>query len=180
MQNDDIREDSAKTDAEEASVENTAEECLNDDKNSDNELEKLHEEIGRQKDQYLRLAAEYDNFRKRSQREHDSLYKEAKASTIETLLPIADNFERAMSVGGDEESFRKGIEMIFTQWNDVMAKLGVKAFGEEGDEFDPNIHHAVMQSDDEDAEENTITQVLQKGYKIGDKIIRAAMVAVKQ
>lgn len=143
------------------------------------QLEEMKTQLDEEKEQHLRMAAEYDNYRKRTQREREGLYSDAKALTLTSLLPVLDNFERAMTGGGQEEDFRKGIEMIFTQLNEVLQKLGVESFCEVGEQFDPNIHNAVISSADDAAEENSITQVLQKGYKLGDKILRPAMVAVK-
>ena len=146
----------------------------------DAEIEKLKKELDEQKELYLRLAAEYDNYRKRTIRERDDIRSDARAGTVEAMLGVADNFERAMKQdSGSHEDFRKGIEMVFNQWREILGKLRVEEFGAVGDEFDPSIHHAVIQSDDEEAEENSITDVLQKGYRMGDKIIRPAMVAVK-
>ena len=129
-------------------------------------------------DRYLRMAAEYDNFRKRSQREKDSLYTDARAETVEKFLPVYDNLERALKQETADDAFKKGVEMTMTQLTGVFEKLGVTAFGEAGESFDPAEHNAVMHCEDESAGENTIVEVFQKGFRVGDKIIRFAMVKV--
>lgn len=142
--------------------------------------EKLQAELNETKDQLLRVAAEYDNFRKRSQREKESLYSECKSSVVNDLLPVIDNFERCVAPGEDTsyEDYKKGVELTYKQFGEALKKLGIEAFGEVGDAFDPNLHNAVMHTEDENLPENSISNVLMKGYKLGDKIIRAAMVAV--
>ena len=129
-------------------------------------------------DRYLRMAAEYDNFRKRSQREKDSLYTDARAETVEKFLPVYDNLERALKQETVDEAFKKGVEMTMTQLTGVFEKLGVTVYGEAGESFDPAEHNAVMHCEDESAGENTIVEVFQKGFRVGDKIIRFAMVKV--
>ena len=141
--------------------------------------EKLQKELAEKSDQLLRIAAEYDNFRKRSQREKDALYVDCKASVIKELLPVADNFDRIFANPDITfEDYKKGVEMTFKQFETVFKDLKVESFGEEGEEFDPNFHNAVMHSEDENLGENVITNVFAKGYKIGDKVIRPAMVSV--
>lgn len=141
--------------------------------------EKLQKQLEEKSDQLLRIAAEYDNFRKRSQREKDALYVDCKASVIKELLPVADNFDRIFANPDITfEDYKKGVEMTFKQFETVFKDLKVESFGEEGEEFDPNFHNAVMHSEDENLGENVITNVFAKGYKIGDKVIRPAMVAV--
>ena len=141
--------------------------------------EKLKKQLAEKNDQLLRIAAEYDNFRKRSQREKDALYVDCKASVIKELLPVADNFDRIFANPDITfEDYKKGVEMTFKQFENVFKDLKVESFGEEGEEFDPNFHNAVMHSEDENLGENVITNVFAKGYKIGDKVIRPAMVAV--
>lgn len=141
--------------------------------------EELQKQLDEKNDQLLRTLAEYDNFRKRSQREKEALYAECKASVINALLPVADNFDRIFAnPDGTLEDYKKGVEMTFKQFSDVFKNLGIEAFGEVGEEFDPNFHNAVMHTEDGSVGENTITNVLVKGYKLGDKIIRPAMVAV--
>ena len=141
--------------------------------------EKLTAELNETKDKLLRVMAEYDNFRKRSQKEKEMAYGDTKASTIAEFLPVYDNFIRAMSAEAtDLDSFKKGIEMIFNQYGETFKKLGVESFGEKGEEFDPNIHNGVMHIDDENLGENVISEVYMKGYKMGDKVIRHATVIV--
>lgn len=141
--------------------------------------EKLQKQLAEKSDQLLRIAAEYDNFRKRSQREKDALYVDCKASVIKELLPVADNFDRIFANPDITfEDYKKGVEMTFKQFENVFKDLKVESFGEEGEEFDPNFHNAVMHSEDENLGENVITNVFAKGYKIGDKVIRPAMVVV--
>ncbi len=139
----------------------------------------LEKELAAAKEAHIRTLAEYDNFRKRSAREKESTWLEAKASCLGELLPILDNFDRALGVtDSDFESYKKGVEMIYQGLTETLRKLGVEAFGEEGDEFDPNFHSAVMHIDDESLGENVLAQVFSKGYKIGDKVLRPAMVKV--
>lgn len=141
--------------------------------------EKLTEELAAEHDRLLRVMAEYDNFRKRSQKEKEQAYGDTKASTIGEFLPVYDNFIRAMSAEAtDLDSFKKGIEMIFNQYGETLKKLGVEAFGEKGEEFNPNIHNAVMHGEDENLPENSISDVFSTGYKMGDRVIRPAVVKV--
>ena len=130
-------------------------------------------------DQYTRLAAEYDNYRKRTAKEKETIYQDAKTDTVKAFLAVYDNLERAVKAGGDDDSpHKKGLEMIFQQYKDVLTKMGVTEMEALGQPFDPNIHNAVMHTDDEAFEENTIAEVFQKGFKISEKVIRFAMVKV--
>ena len=129
-------------------------------------------------DSYLRLAADYDNFRKRTVKEKEQSYGNGKADAVEKLLPVYDNLERAMNQPTEDAAYKKGVEMTMTQLVAILNGLGVEIFGNVGDAFDPNIHNAVMHTEDENAQENTITQVFQKGFKMGEKIVRFAMVQV--
>lgn len=141
--------------------------------------QELEKQLAEKNDQLLRLAAEYDNFRRRSQREKDDLYKSSKAMVVAELLPIIDNFERAEKNPTDSLcDYKKGMEMTYSQFLEVIKKLGIETFGETGDSFDPNIHSAVMHVEDEKLGENVIAQVLSKGYKLGEKVIRSATVSV--
>jgi molecular chaperone GrpE len=141
--------------------------------------EKLTAELNETKDKLLRVMAEYDNFRKRSQKEKEMAYGDTKASTIAEFLPVYDNFMRAMSAEAtDLDSFKKGIEMIFNQYGETFKKLGVESFGEKGEVFDPNIHNAVMHGEDDELPENSISDVFSTGYKMGDRVIRPAIVKV--
>ena len=129
-------------------------------------------------DSHLRLAAEYDNFRKRTIKEKDAAYGNGKAGAVEKLLPVYDNLERAVNQPCTDEAYKKGVEMTMTELVNIFTGLGVEIFGNVGDEFDPNIHNAVMHVDNEELGENTISMVFQKGFKIGDKVVRFAMVQV--
>ena len=142
------------------------------------EVNPWEEKYNQEHDSYLRLAADYDNFRKRSQKEKEQSYGNGKADAVEKLLPVYDNLERALNQETADEAYKKGVEMTMTQLVSILEGLGVEIFGNLGDTFDPNIHNAVMHTEDENAEENTITQVFQKGFKLGEKIVRFAMVQV--
>ena len=131
-----------------------------------------------ERDAHLRLAAEYDNFRKRTTKEKEASYSGGKADAVEKLLPVYDNLERALNQPTEDEAYKKGVEMTMNQLVSIFAGLGVEIFGNVGDDFDPNFHNAVMHTEDEAFGENTICQVFQKGFKLGDKIIRFAMVQV--
>ena len=171
-------ETAAKAENKKVKEEDKKEEEVKEEKKESNE-EKLQKELAEKSDQLLRIAAEYDSFRKRSQREKDALYVDCKASVIKELLPVADNFDRIFANPDITfEDYKKGVEMTFKQFENVFKDLKVESFGEEGEEFDPNFHNAVMHSEDENLGENVITNVFAKGYKIGDKVIRPAMVAV--
>lgn len=136
------------------------------------------EKYNQEHDSYLRLAADYDNFRKRTVKEKEASYGNGKADAVEKLLPVYDNLERALNQPTEDEAYKKGVEMTMNQLVSIFTSLGVDIFGEKGDTFDPNIHNAVMHIEEEDTPENTITQVFQKGFKLGDKIVRFAMVQV--
>ena len=136
------------------------------------------EKYNAEHDSYLRLAADYDNYRKRSLKEKEQSYGNGKADAIEKLLPVYDNLERALQQPTEDAAYKKGVEMTMTQLVGILSGMGVEIYGENGDTFDPNLHNAVMHTEDENAEENTITQVFQKGFKMGEKIIRFAMVQV--
>ena len=129
-------------------------------------------------DKYLRLCAEYDNFRKRSQKEKDSLYADIKAETLKKFLPVYDNLVRALDQSTEDEAYRRGVEMIMNQFNTTMEKLGVTEIESLGQKFDPAFHNAVMHVEDAEKGENEIVEVFQKGFLMGDKVIRFAMVKV--
>ena len=150
-----------------------AEETKNDDKTA-----ALEAKLAETSDRLMRTLAEYDNFRKRSQKEKEALYTDIKAETVAKLLPVADNLERAALAGGDVESYKKGVEMTLKQMFDIFAALGVESFGEKGDAFDPNVHNGVMHEDNDELPENSVADVFMKGYKMGDKVIRHATVKV--
>ncbi|MDY3079592.1 MAG: nucleotide exchange factor GrpE [Oscillospiraceae bacterium] len=134
--------------------------------------------IKEEKEKYLRLCAEYDNFRKRSQKERESLYTDIKADTLLKFLPVYDNLERALAQSTADEAYRKGVEMIMTQFNTTLEKLGITEIEALGKTFDPNMHNAVMHVEDENFGENEVVEVFQKGFKLNDKVIRFAMVKV--
>ena len=144
----------------------------------DAELEALKLELDTKNDQLMRTAAEFDNFKKRTEREKASVAEFAKAGLIKQLLPILDNIDRASAADHGSADYIKGIEMIVKQFEGIVANLGIEEIAKAGDEFDPNFHEAVMHIEDETHGENVIADVLQKGYKIGDTVIRAAMVKV--
>ena len=130
------------------------------------------------KDQFLRLAAEYDNYRKRTAKEKESLWTDAKADTVQAFLPVYDNLERALKQDTADEAFKKGVEMTMNQLKEVFARLGITEIEAQGQPFDPNLHNAVMHIEDENLGENTIAQVFQAGFMLGEKVIRFAMVQV--
>ena len=142
------------------------------------EVDPWEEKYNAEHDSYLRLAADYDNYRKRTLKEKEQAYGHGKADAVEKLLPVYDNLERALAQPTEDEAYKKGVEMTMTQLIGILEGLGVEIFGAEGDAFDPNIHNAIMHTEAEGVEENTITKVFQRGFKLGDKIVRFAMVEV--
>ena len=142
------------------------------------EVNPWEEKYNAEHDSHLRLAAEYDNFRKRTVKEKEQSYGNGKADAVAKILPIYDNLERAVNQPTEDAAYKKGVEMTMTELVKILNGLGVEIFGNVGDVFDPNLHNAIMHIDDETLEENTISQVFQKGFKIGDKIVRFAMVQV--
>lgn len=142
------------------------------------ELTKLKEENEDLKNKVLRQMAEFDNFKKRTAKEKDELFTYAKTSCVEQILGVIDNFERALETECSDETFKKGVEMIFSQFKDTLTKLGVEEIEALNTPFNPELHNAVNQIEDENFGENTVCQVFQKGYKIGDKVIRHSMVVV--
>lgn len=146
---------------------------------SEEKIKELEDTLASQKESYMRLAAEYDNYRKRTANEKLSIYTDATAKAIEELLPVADSMQMAIqSLQDAPEEFKKGIELVSQQLEKSFEKLNVKSFGEIGDDFDPELHNAVSKVENEDLGENQLAMVFQKGYKIGDKVIRHAMVQV--
>ena len=127
---------------------------------------------------YLRLAADYDNFRKRTLKEKDQSYQNGKADAVAKLLPVYDNLERALNQPTQDEAYKKGVEMTMNELVKIFTGLGVEIFGTVGDGFDPKLHNAVMHTEDESAGENVITAVFQEGFRMGEKIVRFAMVQV--
>ena len=142
------------------------------------QIDPWEEKYNAEHDAHLRLAAEYDNFRKRSIKEKEQSYSFGKADAVEKLLPIYDNLERAINQPTEDAAYKKGVEMTMTQLVSILNGLGVEIFGQPGETFDPAIHNAVMHIDDDSVPENTIAQVFQKGFRIGEKIVRFAMVQV--
>lgn len=143
------------------------------------EIKGLKEELEKQKEIFMRTAAEYDNYRKRTEREKSSIYNDATAAAVQTILPVLDSLERAIeTLNGADDEHTKGMTMIMAQMQESLKKLKVEEYGARGDEFNPELHNAVAQVEAPDLEENQIAAVFQKGYKIGDKIIRHAMVQV--
>ena len=167
------------TPAEEAQKEEAPKEkAPREEASGESELEKAQKALAAEHDQYLRLAAEYDNFRKRSRKEREALYADVKAETVAKFLPVFDNLERAIANETADEAYKKGVELIMTELRKIMSGLGVEVFGETGDAFDPNAHNAVMHVENEELGENVIAQVFQKGFRIGEKVIRHAVVQV--
>ena len=142
------------------------------------ELEALKDQAARQEEKYLRLAAEYDNFRKRTAKEKEAIWNDAKADAALAFLPVYDNLERALKQETADEAYKKGVEMTLTELVKILDALGVKPFGEAGEIFDPQRHNAVMHIEDESLGENVIAEVFQTGFAHGDKVIRFAMVKV--
>ena len=147
-------------------------------KKEDERVAALEGEKAALNDKFLRLAAEYENFRRRSQKEKEALYGDIKADTVSKFLPVYDNLERALRQGTEDEAYRKGVEMIMNQFSATLEKLGVTPIECLGEKFDPSLHNAVMHVDDEEQGENVIVDVFQDGFMIGDKVIRFAMVKV--
>ncbi len=142
------------------------------------EINPFEEKYNTEHDNYLRLAAEYDNYRKRTLKEKEASYTNGKADAVAKLLPVYDNLERALNQPTQDEAYKKGVELTMQELVKIFAGLGVEVFGNPGDAFDPNLHNAVMHTESEEFPDNTITQVFQKGFKLGDKIVRFAMVQV--
>ena len=142
------------------------------------EISPWEEKYNSEHDARLRLAAEYDNFRKRTTKEKEQSYGNGKADAVTKMLPIYDNLERALNQPTEDAAYKKGVELTMTELLKILNGLGVEVFGEVGDTFDPNLHNAIKQMDDTDFEENKVCQIYQKGYLLGDRLIRPAMVAV--
>lgn len=142
-----------------------------------NSNKKLENEFETVKDRLARVTAEYDNYRKRTAKEKEGIYTDACEDILKNMLPVLDNLERAISVDGDVDDLKKGIEMTIRQFNDSLEKLGVEEISTDG-EFDPNLHNAVMHIEDENFNKNSVVEVFLKGYKKGDKVIRYSMVKV--
>ena len=142
------------------------------------EVNPFEEKYNAEHDAYLRLAAEFDNFRKRTTKEKEQSYGNGKADAVAKLLPVYDNLERALNQETTDAAYKKGVEMTMNELVKIFTGLGVEIFGEVGEEFDPNLHNAVMHVENEELGENTLAAVFQKGFKLGDKVVRFAMVQV--
>lgn len=142
------------------------------------ELESLKDQVAGQEDKYLRLAAEYDNYRKRTTKEKESLWTDVKADTAGAFLPVYDNLERALKQDTADEAFKKGVEMTMNQLKEVLTKLGITEIPAQGQPFDPKYHNAVMHVEDESLGQNVVAEVFQTGFQCGEKVIRFAMVKV--
>ena len=142
------------------------------------EVNPFEEKYNAEHDAHLRLAAEYDNFRKRTIKEKEASYGNGKADAVAKMLPVYDNLERALNQETTDAAFKKGVEMTMAELTKIFTALGVEIFGNVGDQFDPNLHNAVMHIENEELDENSISAVFQKGFKIGDKVVRFAMVQV--
>ena len=142
------------------------------------EVDPWEEKYNAEHDARLRIAAEFDNFRKRTVKEKEASYGNGKADAVAKMLPVYDNLERALNQETQDAAYKKGVEMTMNELVKIFTALGVEIFGNPGDTFDPTLHNAVMHIDSEEHEENTIAQVFQKGFKIGEKVVRFAMVQV--
>ena len=136
------------------------------------------EKYNAERDAHLRVAAEFDNFRKRTIKEKEASYGNGKADAVAKMLPVYDNLERALNQSTEDAAYKKGVEMTMNELVKIFTGLGVEIFGQKGDAFDPNLHNAVMHIESEELAENTLSQVFQKGFKTGEKVIRFAMVQV--
>lgn len=142
------------------------------------QLDEVRNSLAATEERFLRLAAEYDNFRKRTAKEKEGIWNDATAAAVTALLPVFDNLERALKQETADAAYKKGVEMTMTGLRDAMTRLGVEEIPARGETFDPNLHNAVMHVEDENAEENTIVEVFQQGFRLGDKVLRFAMVKV--
>ena len=162
----------------ETPVEEVAEEVVEETTPETPEVNLWEEKYNAERDAHLRIAAEYDNFRKRTVKEKEASYGNGKADAVAKMLPVYDNLERALNQETTDAAYKKGVEMTMNELVKILGGMGVEIFGAPGDAFDPNLHNAVMHIDDESLGENAISQVFQKGFKLGDKVIRFAMVQV--
>jgi len=162
----------------ETPVEEVAEEVVEETAEETVEVNPWEEKYNAERDAHLRCAAEYDNFRKRTIKEKEASYGNGKADAVAKMLPIYDNLERALQQETSDAAYKKGVEMTMNELLKIFTSLGVEVFGNVGDQFDPNVHNAVMHIESEELEENSISAVFQKGFKIGDKVVRFAMVQV--
>lgn len=173
------KKENVKPEAAEPAEETAAETAPVEETAQPSETQKLQAALDEANDKFLRLAAEYDNYRKRTAKEKAELNNACKSAVIAELLPVIDNLDRALAHNTDNpDEYKKGVEMIGSQFYTVMEKLGIESFGEAGDAFDPNLHNAVMHIEDENLGENTVAAVFAKGYRLGEKVIRPATVQV--
>ena len=173
-----VGEEKAETNEKTVAAENAGEETVEAKDERDSIIEELNAKLLDANDKLLRTVAEYDNFRKRSQKEKEASYGNGKADAVAKMLPIYDNLERALNQPTEDEAFKKGVEMTMTQLVGIFSGLGVEIFGNVGEEFDPNFHNAVMQVQSEEYEAGIVAQELQKGYTYRDNVVRYSMVAV--
>ena len=162
----------------ETPVEEVTEEVIEETVEETPEVNPWEEKYNAERDAHLRCAAEYDNFRKRTVKEKEASYGNGKADAVAKMLPIYDNLERALQQETADAAFKKGVEMTMNELLKIFGTLGVEVFGNVGDTFDPNLHNAVMHIENEELPENSLAAVFQKGFKIGDKVVRFAMVQV--
>ena len=162
----------------ETPVEEVAEEVVEETVETAPEVNPWEEKYNAERDAHLRCAAEYDNFRKRTVKEKEASYGNGKADAVAKMLPIYDNLERALNQETSDAAYKKGVEMTMNELLKIFTSLGVEVFGNVGEQFDPNLHNAVMHIENEELEENSLSAVFQKGFKIGDKVVRFAMVQV--
>lgn len=165
-------------DPEQAAPAEAVEETLETAEVQTPEVNPWEEKYNAERDAHLRVAAEFDNFRKRTIKEKEASYGNGKADAVEKMLPVYDNLERALNQPTEDAAYKKGVEMTMNELVKILTGLGVEIFGQVGESFDPNIHNAVMHLENEELGENVIAQVFQKGFKIGDKVVRFAMVQV--
>ena len=162
----------------ETPIEEVAEEVTEETVEETPEVNPWEEKYNAERDAHLRCAAEYDNFRKRTIKEKEASYGNGKADAVAKMLPIYDNLERALNQETSDAAYKKGVEMTMNELLKIFTGLGVEVFGNVGDAFDPNLHNAVMHIENEELPENSLAAVFQKGFKIGDKVVRFAMVQV--
>ncbi|MGM9650382.1 MAG: nucleotide exchange factor GrpE [Faecousia sp.] len=181
----DVKKETAQAEQPEAEVEKAepekTEPAQDEDKpeqSQPTELESLQKKLDEEHDARLRLAAEYDNYRKRSQKERDNLYTDIRSETVAKFLPVYDNLERALAGETADTAYKKGVEMTMNELKKIMKGLGVEEFGEQGETFDPQKHNAVMHVEDDTLEDNVVAEVFQKGFRVGEKVVRFAMVKV--
>lgn len=173
-----IRKDAQETKPAEADIVSAEAELKQALLKSQERAEQMERDLGASKDQYLRLAAEYDNFRKRSQKERESAYQDAWADAVSRLLPVYDNLERALGQPTKDEAYQKGVELTMAQLSEIFEKMGVREIPAQGSAFDPAFHNAVMHTEDPSLGDGVVAEVFQKGFLLGDKVIRTAMVKV--